>query len=166
MKYYSEKTANILWCRQGSLQNDIWETRFHTDNASLSRSGLCLWLDKTYLEPIRSTIQIWVVTHHQYGIFGLVSKMSFCWRTSVVVFFRWNICQKKVQVRQSEEYTQIGYHNFLIAQLSLWRDTVEPGVTATSVIQSPCCYSHFFWPLSKNHHTFSCKETFIYTVTT
>ena len=60
--------------------------QFRTDNASLSRSGLCLWLDKTYLEPIRSTIQIWVVTHHQFGISVLVSKTSFRWRTIVVVF--------------------------------------------------------------------------------
>ena len=27
--------------------------------------------------PIRSTTQIWVVTHHQYGISALVSPMSF-----------------------------------------------------------------------------------------
>ena len=60
--------------------------KFCTGNASLSRSGMCFWLDKTYLEAIRSTIQIWVVTRYQYGISALVSKTSFRWRTSVVVF--------------------------------------------------------------------------------
>ena len=34
---------------------------------------------------------------------------------------------------------------------------------ATSVIQSPCYYGHFFWPPGKNDHTFSCKETLIIT---
>ena len=28
--------------------------------------------------PIRSTTQIWVVTHHQYGISLLIPQMSFC----------------------------------------------------------------------------------------
>ena len=32
--------------------------------------------------PIKSTIQIWVVTHHQYGISALVSQTSFGGKTS------------------------------------------------------------------------------------
>ena len=32
----------------------------------------CTW-------PIRSTIQIRVLTHHQYEIFVLIPKMPFCW---------------------------------------------------------------------------------------
>ena len=32
--------------------------------------------------PIRSTTQIWVVTHHQYGISGLVSQTSYGGETS------------------------------------------------------------------------------------
>ena len=37
------------------------------------------WLKKIFhaARPIRSTTQIWVVTHHQYGIFALVSQTSF-----------------------------------------------------------------------------------------
>ena len=34
------------------------------------------------IQPIRSTIQIWVVTLHQYGISALVSQMSFGRETS------------------------------------------------------------------------------------
>ena len=30
-----------------------------------------------WLQPIRSTTQIWVVMHHQYGISALVSQVSF-----------------------------------------------------------------------------------------
>ena len=31
--------------------------------------------------PVRSSTQIWVVTHHQYGISALVSQTSFCGET-------------------------------------------------------------------------------------
>ena len=34
------------------------------------------------LQPIRSTIQIWVVTRHQYGISALISQRVFCLETS------------------------------------------------------------------------------------
>ena len=34
------------------------------------------------LQPIRSTIQIWVVTRHQYGISALISQRLFCRETS------------------------------------------------------------------------------------
>ena len=43
--------------------------------------------------------------------------------------------------------------------------TVKPRNTATSVIQSPRYYRHFFWQPGKNHHTFSCKKTLINTAT-
>ena len=51
--------------------------KFHTDNASLSRSPLCFWLAENFLRPIRSTTQIWEVTRQQYGISVLVSQTSF-----------------------------------------------------------------------------------------
>ena len=43
--------------------------------------------------------------------------------------------------------------------------TVEPRLTATSVIPSSRYYGHFFRPPSKNDHAFSCKETLVNTVT-
>ena len=43
-------------------------------------------------------------------------------------------------------------------------NTVEPRLTATSVIQSPRYNGHFFWPLGKNNHI-SCKQTLVNTVT-
>ena len=48
--------------------------KLHTNDASLPRSGKCFWLAKSFLEPIRSTTQIWVVTRHQYGISALVRR--------------------------------------------------------------------------------------------
>ena len=37
------------------------------------------------IQPIRSTTQIWVVTHHQYGISVLISQTSFGRETSCSV---------------------------------------------------------------------------------
>ena len=47
--------------------------KFHTDE----------WWN--LLQPIRSTTQICVVTHHQYGISVLVSQISFCRKTIGVI---------------------------------------------------------------------------------
>ena len=58
---------------------------FHTDafhNPDLGSA--CDWLEQNShaKRPIRSTIQIWVVRRHQYGISALVSQMSFRRETS------------------------------------------------------------------------------------
>ena len=45
------------------------------------------------------------------------------------------------------------------------KNTVEPRLTATSVIRSPRYYGHIFWPYGKNDDTFSCKETLVNSVT-
>ena len=57
----------------------------HTDDASLQNLGSAFdWSCHVgnLLQPIRSTIQIWVVMCHQYGIFAFVSHMSFRGETS------------------------------------------------------------------------------------
>ena len=71
-----------------SLQNKSWGTSteiplmtcYYPDLGSASywlcHGGNLLW-------PIRSAIQVWVVTHHQYGTSVRVSQTSFCWETSV-----------------------------------------------------------------------------------
>ena len=56
--------------------------KFHTDDASLPRSGLCFWLVVPRIvgnlfQAIRGITQIWEVTLHQYGISVLVSQTSF-----------------------------------------------------------------------------------------
>ena len=38
--------------------------------------------ERNLLQPIKSTIQIWVVTRHQYGISALVAQTSFRGETS------------------------------------------------------------------------------------
>ena len=57
--------------------------KFHTDDASLPRSGYCFCLVGNLLQPIRSTNQIWVVNaRQQFGISTLVSQTSFRGETS------------------------------------------------------------------------------------
>jgi len=51
--------------------------KLHTDDATLPRSLLV----EAHFQPIRTTTQIWVVMHHQYGISVLVSQ-TFCGETT------------------------------------------------------------------------------------
>ena len=44
-----------------------------------------LYYERNLLQPIRSTSQIWVVMHHQYGISEVFARKSFHWKTSGVV---------------------------------------------------------------------------------
>ena len=48
------------------------------------------------IQPIRSTSQIWVVMHHQYGISALVSLTSFGGETSGSITKCWLFSQARV----------------------------------------------------------------------
>ena len=50
--------------------------KFHTDDASSFHTD-CLKQISQVAQPIRSTTQIWVVTHHQYGNYLLILKSHF-----------------------------------------------------------------------------------------
>ena len=55
--------------------------KFHTDDGI----WVVLLIDRVVgnlIQPIRSTTQIWVVTHHQYGICSVVSQIPFGGETS------------------------------------------------------------------------------------
>ena len=59
--------------------------KFHTDDVSLPHLGSASdWLNQIShaARPIRSIIQIWEVTRHQYGISALVSQTSIGGKTS------------------------------------------------------------------------------------
>ena len=62
------------WQLGNERRNSIMMTPSYPDLGSASD-----WLKEVphALRPIRSTIQIWVVTRHQYGISALVSQTSF-----------------------------------------------------------------------------------------
>ena len=81
-----EKTAAI-WRRchwfPRQMTSEKRALKFHTDDATLPRSGQCFWLNQVshVARPIRNTNQIWVVTRHQCGISALVSQTSFRWET-------------------------------------------------------------------------------------
>ena len=69
---------------------------FLTDDTSLRDFGsasdwsFCM---ENLLRPIRSTIQIWLVAHHQYGILVLVAQTSFHSETSCGVTKCWLFSQ-------------------------------------------------------------------------
>ena len=69
---------------------------FLTDDTSLRDLGsasdwsCCM---ENLLRPIRSTIQIWLVTHHQYGILVLVAQTSFHRETSCGITKCWLFSQ-------------------------------------------------------------------------
>ena len=80
-----EKTAAILrryHLFPREMKSKKRAQKFHTDDVLVPRSGKFLWLNEPNFQPITSTSQIWVVTHHQYGISALVSRTSFCGETS------------------------------------------------------------------------------------
>ena len=56
------------------MRNSILMKRHYPD---LGRTSDCLKQISLAARPIRSTTQIWVVTHHQYGISMLVSQTLF-----------------------------------------------------------------------------------------
>ena len=93
--YWPEKTADI-WrryhCFSRQMRSEKRAQKFHTDDASLPRSGQCSdWSCRVgnLIQPIRSTTQIWVVTRHQYGISALASHTSFGGETSGSVAKCW-----------------------------------------------------------------------------
>ena len=67
------------WRLRNDRRNSILMTCHYPD-----LGGAFDWLKQISLttQPIRSTNQIWVVTHHQYGISALVTQTSFHGETS------------------------------------------------------------------------------------
>ena len=77
-----EKTADI-WHRchwfPRQMTSEKQGQKFHTNDVSLPDWSCHM---KNLIQPIRSTTQIWVVTHHHYGISALVYQTSFGGETS------------------------------------------------------------------------------------
>ena len=69
----------VKWCLRNEHRNSIPMTRHYPDLGSATD-----WLCRVgnLIQPIRSTTQIWVVMHHQYGISALISQTSFVGETS------------------------------------------------------------------------------------
>ena len=96
-----EKTADIWQCHHWfpcQMMSEKWAQKFHTDDASLPRSGYISasdWLNRIShaAQPIRSTTQSWVMTCHQYGISALVSQTRFGRETSGSIAKCWLFSQ-------------------------------------------------------------------------
>ena len=89
-----------------SSRNDVWETSAELPLMTCYYPELISASDWScgvghLFQPIGSSTQIWVVTRHQYGIFALVSQISFrgetsdhqWWRREIsAVFSGYKIC--------------------------------------------------------------------------
>ena len=126
-----EKTANI-WRRYHwfplQMTFEKQAQKFHTDDASLPRSGWCFWLVVrvvNLIQPMRGTTQIWLVTCHQYGISVLISQTSFggetsggvtkCHFTGKPVVSSWNVgCFLRLMSRQRARMNRTMYSDLLM----------------------------------------------------
>ena len=70
------------WRLRNERRNSILMTRHYPDLGRVSDRS---WRVGNLLQPIRSTTQTWLVTHHQYGFSPLVSQTSFHEETSGAV---------------------------------------------------------------------------------
>ena len=70
------------WRLRNERRNSILMTCHYPD---LGRVSDWSWRVGNLLQPIRSTTQTWLVTHHQYGFSALVSQTSFHEEASGVV---------------------------------------------------------------------------------
>ena len=74
-----QPTFRRKWRLRNDCRNSILMTCHYPDLGSTFD-----WLKQIshVAQPIRGTTQIWIVTHHQYGISALIcSRMSFCRET-------------------------------------------------------------------------------------
>ena len=92
----------VKWRLRNEHRNSILMTRHYPDLGDASD-----WLCRVgnLLQPIRSTIQFWVVARHQYGISVLVSQTSFCGETSRGIAKCWLFSQAiKKQTKPGKLY--------------------------------------------------------------
>ena len=71
----------MIWCLRNECRNSRLMMCYYWDLSTIVLLIICGHV-RNLLQPIRSTSQIWVVTHRQYGISVLVSLMSFRRETS------------------------------------------------------------------------------------
>ena len=73
--YMSILMLKIMTCSlRNEHRNSILMRRHYPDPGSASDWSSCV---ENLIQQIRSTTQIWVLTHHQYGISALVYQASF-----------------------------------------------------------------------------------------
>jgi len=78
------------WRLRNERRNSILMMRHYSDLGS-APDGSCRV--GNFLQPMRSTTQIWIVTRHQHGIPTLDSQTSFCGETSGGVVKCWLFSQ-------------------------------------------------------------------------
>ena len=78
--FYAASTGfPAKWRLRNERRDSVLLTRYYPDLGSVSDRS---WRVRNLPQPIRSTTQTWLVTHHQYGFSALVSQTSFREETS------------------------------------------------------------------------------------
>ena len=96
---------------------------FLTDDTSLRDLGsasdwsCCM---ENLLRPIRSTIQIWLVAHHQYGILVLVAQTSFHRETSCGVTICWLFTQAIFSSFENVWFNSVHFFLFFSICITNW----------------------------------------------
>ena len=72
--YFLEWSISLATSPLVSLRNDGTSDEFHTDDASWRRSGYCFV--SNFLQPIRSTTQIWVAVSDTSSIWNFWARSS------------------------------------------------------------------------------------------
>ena len=95
----------VKWHLRNERRRSILMTCHYPDLGGASDWSCCMG---NLLQSVRSATQIWVVTHHQYGIFALFYQTSFAGKPvmasqNVGCFLRLNTCQfTKAMQRKSD----------------------------------------------------------------
>ena len=78
--FYAASTGfPAKWRLRNERRDSVLLTRYYPDLGSVSDRS---WRVRNLPQPIRSTTQTWLVTHHQYGFSALVSQRSIHEETS------------------------------------------------------------------------------------
>ena len=108
-----------------------WTQKLHTDDMSLAKiwQVLLIGVMQIFLEPwpIRSTTQIWVVMHHQYGVSAPFPQVSFYGETSTGIAKCWLIYQPNQRAKCLQYFD---FLNFLISVTSF----LAPQTTSNSML--------------------------------
>ena len=141
------------------MTSEKWLHKFHTDDMSLPRSGLCFWLVVSCrkITSINQKHLIWVVTCHQYGISGLVSQTSFRRKTNGGVAKCWLFSQVTTRVTTNlnvcvvSPFVQHPFHQWALQNLKGRLQFCWPIVLSTSLLPLHPEYWRFHQLLKSIH---------------
>ena len=153
----------MKWRLRNERRNSILMTHHFPD------LGSYFWLVENLLHPIRSTIQIRVVTHYQYRISVFVPQTPFRgetsgWVAKCSLFSQANLAILKKKTKTKNTYRYLLYLPFLavIFVCSMVAHTQEYifkiTLSISSIFTSIKWLKTFFHFISKTSKTFTCTN--------